>query len=83
MILKWRILALRELELLAKKKYFKYVGILIDEFLTWEFHKRYVKGKLSSVVFALAQTLNLLSSKIKLTIYDSLFRSHLEYCIHT
>ena len=67
----------------CKEKYFKYVGILIDEFLTWEFHKKYVKGKLSSAVFALAQTRNLLSSKIKLTIYNYLFRSHLEYCIHT
>jgi hypothetical protein len=67
----------------CKEKYFKYVGIRIDEFLTWEFHKKYVKGKLSSAVFALAQTRNLLSSKIKLTIYNSLFRSHLEYCIHT
>ena len=65
----------------CKEKYFKYVSIRIDEFLTWEFYKKYLKGKLSCAVFALAQICNLLSSKIQLTIYNSLFRLHLEYCI--
>ena len=60
---------------------FKFVGVKIDEFLQWKNHIQSVKSKLTSANFALSKIKNLLSEDIKLIIYNSLFRSHLEYCI--
>ena len=60
---------------------FKFVGVKIDEFLQWKDHITSVKSKLSSANFALSRVKRLLKEDTKLIIYNSLFRSHLEYCI--
>jgi len=52
----------------------------LDENLTWNHHVKAVK-KASSAVFALSNVRNLLPSNIKHTIYNSLFRSFVEYGI--
>ena len=65
----------------CQDKYFKYVGIKLDEFLNWDFHIKHVRNKLSSAVYALSKIKNILPPHIKYTIYNSLFRSHLEYCL--
>ena len=65
----------------CKDNYFKFVGVRIDEFLHWKDHFNYVKSKLASSTFALSKVRNILPEKTKLLIYNSLFRSHLEYCI--
>ena len=59
---------------------FKFVGVKIDEFLKWSDHLNSVKGKLASATFALAKIKNILPEHIKLTVYNSLFKPHLEYC---
>ena len=58
---------------------FKFVGIHLDEFLSWEPHLKHVRGKLSSANFALSRVKNLFPTTIKKTIYNSIFKSHLEY----
>ena len=65
----------------CKNESFKFVGIHLDEHLTWNNHVKSVKNKVSSSLFALSKIRNLLPSNIKLTIYNSLFRSFVEYGI--
>ena len=54
---------------------FKFVGIHLNEFLSWEPHIKHVRGKLSSANFALSKTCS--PSLLKKTIYNSIFKSHL------
>ena len=54
------------------------MGIHLDLNLTWNHHLKAIKNKASSVV---RNVRNLLPSNIKHTIYNSLFRSFVEYGI--
>ena len=65
----------------CQEESFKFVGIHLDEFLSWEFHSRKIRAKISGAVYALSKLKSLLPKKIKYLIYNSLFRSHIEYCI--
>jgi hypothetical protein len=65
----------------CKNESFKFVGVHLDENLNWNHHLKSVKNKASSAVFALSSVKNILPSNIKLTIYNSLFRSFIEYAI--
>ena len=65
----------------CKKKFFKFVGHHLDEFLTWEHQISHVHGKLASANYAIARTKNFLPTKIRKTLYNSLFKSHLEFGI--
>ena len=65
----------------CKDKFFKFVGIRLDEHLTWTHQINHVHSKLASGNYAIAQTKNFLPKKIRLTIYNSLFRSHMEFGI--
>ena len=60
---------------------FKFVGLNLDEFLSWNKHAESVRKKISSATFALAKLKKTLPSNIKYTIYNSLFRSHIEFGI--
>ena len=65
----------------CKKKFFKFVGHHIDEFLTWDHQISHVHGKLASANYAIARTKKFLPTKIRKTLYNSLFRSHMEFGI--
>ena len=65
----------------CKDKFFKFVGIRLDEHLTWSHQINHVHSKLASGNFAIAQTKNFLPKRIRMTIYNSLFRSHMEFGI--
>ena len=60
-------------------EYYKYVGIKLDEFLTFEHHINHVAGKVASATFALNQVKHSLPLNIRITVYNSLVKSHLEY----
>ena len=60
-------------------KSFKFVGIHLDEYLQWDAHIQHVRCKLSSANFVLSKIKNLFPTNIKKNIYNSLFKSHLEY----
>ena len=64
----------------CKETSFKFVGIRLDEFLQFKEHINSVKSKLASATFALSKVKNILPEYTKLTIYNSLFKSHLDYC---
>ena len=62
-------------------KYFKFLGHFLDDKLSWEFHIRNIQGKISAGNFALARVKNTLPTSIKIMLYNSLIKSHLEYGI--
>ena len=61
-------------------KYFKFVGLKIDEFLNWDYQ---ISNKIASSIFALNQIKNILPLNIRLLVYNALVRSHSEYGIIT
>ena len=63
----------------CKEKYFKFVGHVLDERLTWEGHIEHISKKLASANFAINSSKNFLPLKIRKTIYYSLFDSHLNF----
>ena len=63
----------------CKTKSFKFVGHHLDEHLSWSFQINHVIAKLSSGNYAIAQSKNFLPINIRKTLYNSLFRSHLDY----
>ena len=65
----------------CKEKFFKFVGVHLDEHLTWQYHINHVRGKAASANYALSKLRNLLPMNVKYTIYNSLFRSHIEFNI--
>lgn len=64
-------------------KSFKFVGVHLDEYLTWEKHVNHVINKVSSANFALNQLKKILPLNIRKTIYNSLVKPHIEYSIIT
>jgi len=67
----------------CKTKSFKFVGVHLDEYMTWEHHVNHVINKVSSANFALNQLKKVLPINIRKTIYNSLIKPHLEYSIIT
>ena len=63
----------------CKEKYFKFVGHVLDDKLSWEGHIQHVSKKLASANFGLNSTKNFLPLKIRKTVYYSLFDSHLNF----
>ena len=60
-------------------KYFKFLGNLIDDTLTWSYHISSIIKKLNSANYALAQTKNYLPLFARKLIYESLAKSHLTF----
>lgn len=65
----------------CKEKYFKFVGVRLDEFLKWNNQVEHVCNKVSSAIFALNSIKHILPLNIRKVVYDSLVKSHLEYGI--
>ena len=62
-------------------KFFKLVGVCLDDSLNWKEHASKVRSKLAKTTYALARLKNLLPQDIKIQIYNSLFRCHIDYCL--
>ena len=65
----------------CKESFFKFVGHRLDEFLSWNPQISHIEGKLASANFAIVRTKNILPCNIRMTLYNSLFRSHMEFGI--
>jgi len=57
----------------CEEKFFKFVGLHLDEHLSWDYHLIELNKKLSSSYFALKSVKNILPVKIRKTIYNTLF----------
>jgi hypothetical protein len=63
-----------------KLRSFKLLGILLDEYLTFNNHIAHICSKLSRANFCLRRISNFVSTKTLRTLYFSMFHSHLLYC---
>ena len=59
----------------------KYLGIILDEHLTWTPHIQMLQKKMASAVWALSRLRNVASTKTLRTVYFGLVHSKLQYCI--
>ena len=57
----------------CKEKYFKFVGHVLDDKLSWEGYFDHTLKKLASANFAINSSKNFLPFKKRLSIYNSLF----------
>ena len=65
----------------CNQKSFKFVGVHLDENMSWEHHINHVINKISSSNFALNQLKKFVPTNIRKTIYNSLVKPHIEYAI--
>lgn len=59
----------------------KYLGLNVDNRLSWRIHIDHIKKKLSSLIGSLRNVVRCLPRKVRMTIYNSLIKSHLIYLI--
>ena len=59
----------------------KFLGVHIDEHLTWSVHAKHVLNKLKSGLVAVRRVKPFLNQGTLITLYLSLMGSHLQYCI--
>ena len=57
-----------------------FLGVVIDDKLTWKNHISYISNKISRVIGAISRLKKILPHNILLTFYQSLIVSHLIYC---
>ena len=59
----------------------KFLGLYLDPHLTFNYHLTKITNKLASDTYFLTKAKHLLTNNAKLTVYYSLFHSHLQYGI--
>ena len=59
----------------------KFLGIIIDDQLTWEPHVEHLKVKLISSIVIIKRIKKFIPVSEHLQLYNALFKSHLTYCI--
>ena len=59
----------------------KFLGVIIDDQLTWEKHIEYLESKLKSAIVQIKRIKKFIPKSKYNTIYNTLFASHLRYCI--
>ena len=62
-----------------KTKTFKFLGLLVDDKLSWTDHIQYIRRKTNSGCFGLGSNKNFVPLKTRISIYRSLIMSHLTY----
>ena len=67
-------------KLLEQKKTIKFLGVYIDEHLTWKDHISYISKKISKSVGIMHRSRFNLSSKTKLSLYYTLIYPYIIYC---
>ena len=64
------------------RKYLKrYLGLILDNFLTWKDHIKHVQGKILPLIFAIKKARKNLTEKACWTLYHSYIQPHLDYMI--
>jgi hypothetical protein len=61
------------------RPYFKFLGILIDEGLSWESHISKLANKLTSSLYALKSVKNCMTGSALRALYFAIFQSHINY----
>ena len=63
----------------CKEKYFKFVGHVLDDRMSWEGHIEHICKKLASANFGINSSKKFLPLKVRKMLYYSLFDSHLNF----
>ena len=63
----------------SDEKCFKFLGLQIDERLSWKQHCEFLLSKLTKVYYSLNKIKNIFPLKLKLQLFHSLFNSHVMY----
>ena len=63
----------------CKEKYFKFVGHVLDDKMSWDGHIQHICRKLASANFAINSAKNFMPLKIRKTLYHTIFDSHLNF----
>ena len=66
---------------IAKVKYIKFLGALLDEYLTWRYHITELSKKLARTCGILFKVRGLLPKSILIMLYNALFLSFVQYGI--
>ena len=64
---------------LERKTYMKYLGVLVDENLSWKHHINYISTKISQGIGIIARLRHLVPRTTLLNIYCSLIEPHISY----
>ena len=59
----------------------KFLGVIIDDKLSWEPQVEYIKQKLNASIMIIKRIRKFIPAKESMKLYDALFKSHLSYCI--
>ena len=59
----------------------KFLGVIIDENLSWEPHIEHLTAKLNSSIVMIKRIIKFVPKSEYMKLYDALFKSHLAYCI--
>ena len=65
---------------ISKNDHIKYLGVLLDNKLTWHYHIEKVRTKAIKGIGAIARLTNLVSTSMLHNIYYTMIFSHLIYC---
>ena len=68
-------------ELVKQAKYVKFLGVLLDENLTWKYHLSELSKKLARTCGIFFKIRHLLPTNVLVSLYNSLFSSFLQYGI--
>ena len=63
------------------KKSVKFLGVLLDDKLSWREHINMVANKLRKSLFTITSVKSILPIKTKIQLYNALFKPHLDYCV--
>ena len=67
-------------QILVQKRHIKFLGVYLDENLSWKIHINYISKKISKSVGIIYRSRFLLSLVTKLSLYYSLIYPYLTYC---
>ena len=67
----------------APEKFFKFLGVLLDDKLTFKHHIDKLYGKLCSASYAVSSSAKVLPTQTAINVYRSLYESNLMYCAST
>ena len=64
-----------------KVDHVKFLGVVIDDELNWEAHVKHLKSKLCAALVIIKRIKRYILKSEYINIFNSLFMSHLSYCI--
>jgi hypothetical protein len=67
--------------LIERKPCVKFLGLLVDENLSWNNHINICKSKISSSIYAINRVKHIVPKKYLRTLYFTMIHPHLTYCI--